>query len=85
MTMTSALSALEEHPELQLEQGYVTRAYELLDAGLADVEQTFASYQEGVERPWQHCGGRSTSSATPADPDSWSSVALIKAVSRSKC
>ncbi|WP_306000967.1 HelD family protein [Blastococcus carthaginiensis] len=36
-----------QHPEHQLEQAYVTRAYELLDKGLASVEQTYQSYEEG--------------------------------------
>src|SRR3954469_18871915 len=47
MTITSAPQTAEQHPELDVEQGYVTRAYQLLDKGLADVEHTYASYQEG--------------------------------------
>jgi DNA helicase IV len=37
----------DEHPEHELEQAYVTRAYELLDKGLASVEHTYQSYEEG--------------------------------------
>ena len=47
MTITSAPQTADQHPELDVEQGYVTRAYQLLDKGLADVEHTYASYQEG--------------------------------------
>src|SRR3954454_7799488 len=47
MTITSAPQTAEQRPELDMEQGYVTRAYQLLDKGLADVEHTYASYQEG--------------------------------------
>jgi DNA helicase IV len=47
--MTAPPAALEtdRHPDLDLEQQYVTRSYQLLDKGLADVEHTYASYQEG--------------------------------------
>ncbi|WP_147252329.1 AAA family ATPase [Blastococcus sp. TF02A-30] len=36
-----------DHPEHELEQAYVARAYELLDKGLASVEHTYQSYEEG--------------------------------------
>lgn len=32
------------HPELEQEQAYVTRAYELLDQGLADAEQNYKNF-----------------------------------------
>src|SRR3954454_3346707 len=35
------------HPDQELEQAYVSRAYELLDKGLAGVEHTYRSYDEG--------------------------------------
>src|SRR4051794_38444503 len=37
---------VETHPEIHREQAYIGRAYDLLDRGPADVEQTYASYQE---------------------------------------
>ena len=37
----------DDHPEHGLEQAYVTRAYEFLDRGLASVEHTYHSYEEG--------------------------------------
>ncbi len=36
-----------QHPDLDVEQAYVARAYELLDKGLASVEHTYQSYEEG--------------------------------------
>ncbi|MCW2903279.1 MAG: helicase, partial [Streptosporangiaceae bacterium] len=36
-----------EHADHEREQAYVTRAYELLDKGLASVEHTYRSYDEG--------------------------------------
>lgn len=47
MTALPMLAEADRHPELDLEQQYVTRSYQLLDKGLADVEHTYASYQEG--------------------------------------
>lgn len=47
MTASQVLPAVLPHPELDAERRYVTRAYELLDRGLADVEHTYQSYQEG--------------------------------------
>ncbi len=50
-TPTSSLrvvgSDTGRHPEHQLEQAYVTRAYELLDKGLASAEHTYQTYEEG--------------------------------------
>lgn len=40
MTVNSVAHAALDHPELDAEQRFVTRAYELLDRGLADVEHT---------------------------------------------
>lgn len=37
----------DAHPAHESEQAYVTHAYELLDKGLASVELTYRSYQEG--------------------------------------
>jgi DNA helicase IV len=45
--MTAVKPEMAPHPELDLEQAYVSRAYELLDKGLADVEHTYLNYQEG--------------------------------------
>ncbi|WP_164700289.1 AAA family ATPase [Modestobacter sp. KNN46-3] len=42
-----ATDVVETHPEHQVEQAYVTRAYELLDKGLAAVEVTYQTYEEG--------------------------------------
>lgn len=47
MTASQVLPVVLPHPELDAERRYVTRAYELLDRGLADVEHTYQSYQEG--------------------------------------
>src|SRR5215213_9834888 len=47
MTAPLATPETDRHPDLDLEQQYVTRSYQLLDKGLADVEHTYASYQEG--------------------------------------
>ncbi|SFE52101.1 HelD family protein [Blastococcus tunisiensis] len=47
MTASPATPETDRHPDLDLEQQYVTRSYQLLDKGLADVEHTYASYQEG--------------------------------------
>ena len=47
MTAVASPSATLEHPDLAQEQAYVRRAYQCLDKGLADVEHTYQSYQEG--------------------------------------
>lgn len=47
MTTAAPVPALADHPELQQEQAYVSRAYHLLDKGLASVEHTYQSYAEG--------------------------------------
>lgn len=41
MTTAAPVPALADHPELQQEQAYVSRAYHLLDKGLASVEHTY--------------------------------------------
>src|SRR3954471_17473037 len=46
MTMVADASTAQSHPEQVQEQAYVTRAYELLDKGLASVELTYQSYEE---------------------------------------
>ncbi len=43
----TADSLAPRHPEHGAEQAYVSRAYDLLDKGLASVEHTYQSYQEG--------------------------------------
>ncbi len=39
------------HPELEQEQAYVTRAYELLDQGLADAEQNYKNFTPSHRPP----------------------------------
>jgi hypothetical protein len=47
MTALPQPPVVERHPDLDLEQAYVSRAYECLDKGLAGAEQTYGSYEEG--------------------------------------
>ncbi len=46
-TVPSTAPVVARHPEHDLEQTYVSRAYQLLDQGLATVEQTYRNYDEG--------------------------------------